>query len=120
MRINPEPSVDATFLDAAAILAIAMGGRARDSAGSLGLTPARITTSAPVGAWLSSDGSVRLEIHTDGTYDGQVAGRKRRARGTYRFDGVTLTLRDDSGLDTAVAVREGALEMAGHRLSLTS
>jgi hypothetical protein len=116
MRIPHEPVVDATVLDAAAILAIAMGGRGAGSTGSPGLTPARITTSAPVGAWLSSDGTVRLDLRTDGTYDGQVAGRRRRARGTYRFDGATLTLNDDSGLYTAVTVRESELEMAGHRL----
>jgi putative ligand-binding protein with streptavidin-like fold len=116
MRMHRESSVDATILDAAAILAIAMGGRTPRAAGSPGLTPARITTAAPVGAWLSSDGAVRLDLHTDGTYAGQVAGRKRRARGTYLFDGATLTLSDDSGLNTPVAVRDGELEMAGHRL----
>ena len=116
MRIPHEPRVDATVLDAAAILALTMGGRAAGPAGSAGPAPARITTSAPVGAWLSSDGTVRLDIRTDGTYDGQVAGRRRRARGTYRLEGSTLTLNDDSGLDTAVTVRESVLEMAGHRL----
>jgi putative ligand-binding protein with streptavidin-like fold len=71
---------------------------------------------APVGQWRSADGTVRLDIHTDGTYDGRVAGRKRRAHGTYRIDGGTMTLSDDSGILTPVALREGELEMAGHRL----
>lgn len=82
-----------------------------------GRTPARVATSAPVGFWLSKDGSVRLEIKNDGTYDGQVAGRKRRARGTYYVDGATMTLSDhDSGLHTPVTLHDGELEMAGHRL----
>jgi len=116
MRIHHEPRVDTTILDAAALLALAMGGRRSDAAGSSGHAPSRIRTSAPVGAWLSADGTVRLEIKTDGTYDGQVAGRKRRAHGTYRVDGTTMVLCDDSGLNTPVAVHDGELEMAGHRL----
>ncbi|MBM2618092.1 Atu4866 domain-containing protein [Actinoplanes sp. LDG1-06] len=68
------------------------------------------------GAWKSADGSVRLDIKTDGTYAGKVVGRKRRPRGTYDLNGRTLTLSDDSGLHTPVIVGDGVLEMAGHRL----
>jgi hypothetical protein len=116
MRNHHEPHVDTTILDAAALLALALGGSRPGATGGPGHTPARITTSAPVGAWLSADGTVRLDIKTDGTYDGQVAGRKRRAHGTYRLDGTTMVLSDDSGLNTAVTVHDGGLEMAGHRL----
>lgn len=90
-----------------------MGGRPAESGP---LTPARVRTTAPVGAWLSEDGAVRLDIFDDGTYDGQVAGRKRHAHGTYTIDGTTMTLSDESGLYTAVALGEGELEMAGYRL----
>jgi hypothetical protein len=116
MRIHHEPHVDTTVLDAAALLAIAMGDQVSRTAASRGLTSASHADLAPVGAWRTPDGTVRLDIRTDGTYDGRVAGRKRRAHGTYMFDGATVTLSDDSGLNTSVMVFEGGLEMAGHRL----
>jgi hypothetical protein len=92
-----------THVDATALLAQVMGKPA-----------------TPVGRWLSEDGTVRLDINTDGTYDGQVAGRKRRAHGTYFIDGAEMTLSDDSGLHTPVVLQEGRLEMAGHRLGPVS
>ena len=115
MRANPEPHVDTTVLDAAALLAIAMGALSAEDA-NLGLPPGKMTIPVPVGAWRSADGAVRLDIKTDGTYAGKVAGRKRAAYGTYRVDGGTMTLSDESGLRTPVAVLDGVLEMAGHRL----
>lgn len=108
--------VDTAVLDAAALFAVAMGGQAAELPGTPGRVPTRIAVSAPVGVWLSADGTVRLDIKTDGTYAGKVAGRKRRARGTYDLSGRTLTLSDDSGLRTPVEVGDGVLEMAGHRL----
>jgi hypothetical protein len=106
--------VDTTVLDAGALLALALGGQAPTPLP--GEEPAVRAVQAPVGAWSSADGAVRLEIKTDGTYAGKVLGRKRPARGTYRLDGGTLTLSDDSGLHTPVRVGRGVLEMAGHRL----
>jgi hypothetical protein len=108
--------VDTAVLDAAALFAIAMGGQTTERLGASGRTPAKAAVSAPVGRWLSADGTVRLEIRTDGTYAGEVAGRKRRPHGTYHLSGRTLTLSDESGLRTSVGVGEGVLEMAGHRL----
>ncbi|GIE98341.1 Atu4866 domain-containing protein [Paractinoplanes rishiriensis] len=116
MRIHHEPHVDTTVLDAAALLAMAMGDSLSRTAASLRRTPTAYPETAPVGAWRTPDGTVRLDIRTDGTYDGQVAGRKRRAHGTYLFDGSTMMLSDDSGLNTSVTVFDGGLEMAGHRL----
>ena len=107
--------VDSTVLGATALLALAMGGRP-GTPGALGHAPARINPTAPVGVWLSEDRTVRLDIRTDGTYAGEVTGRKRRAHGTYQLDGATMTLRDDSGLATPVLLHEGELQMAGHRL----
>ncbi|GAA2619152.1 Atu4866 domain-containing protein [Paractinoplanes durhamensis] len=107
------PTADATVLDASALLALVMGG----SAGEPGPKPAAPSATAPVGLWLSADGTVRLDIRTDGTYDAQVAGRRQRARGTYHIDGGLMTLSDrHSGLCTAVSLYDGELEMAGHRL----
>ena len=104
---------DATVLDANALLTLMMGGQPAER----GPKPARVATLAPVGFWLSQDGSVQLEIRTDGTYDGKVAGRKRRARGTYHIDGAMMTLSDqESGMHTPVTLYDGELEMAGHRL----
>ncbi|WP_250029074.1 Atu4866 domain-containing protein [Paractinoplanes maris] len=108
--------VDTAVLDAAALFAIAMGGQAAEQPGPPGRRPSKMTVSAPVGVWLSADGTVRLDIKTDGTYAGKVAGRKRRAHGTYDLAGRTLTLSDASGLRTPVAVGNDVLEMAGHRL----
>jgi hypothetical protein len=104
---------DTTTLDASTLLKRVMGGR---TAEPVALPPARVEAFAPVGIWLSEDGTVRLDIRDDGTYDGQVAGRKRHAHGTYYIDGSTMTLSDDSGLHTPVALIEGELEMAGYRL----
>lgn len=115
MRANAELLVDTTVLGAASLLAIALGSdpgvpvAAARSVGSTG-------TGVPVGRWRSADGVVRLDLRIDGTYAGRVAGRRRRARGTYDLNGAALTLRDDSGLRTPVTLHDGALEMAGHRL----
>ncbi|GAA0523721.1 hypothetical protein GCM10010172_00100 [Paractinoplanes ferrugineus] len=108
--MRPQPRID---LDAAALLTLMMGGQPAVR----GPKSALVRTSAPVGFWLSQDGTVQLEIKTDGTYDGKVAGRKRRARGTYHIDGALMTLSDqDSGMHTSVTLYDGELEMAGHRL----
>ncbi|WP_433828141.1 Atu4866 domain-containing protein [Actinoplanes sp. CA-015351] len=111
-----EPYVDFTVLDAAALLAIAMGGHADLTAHSNGTGPKVVTGAAVVGAWRSPDGVVQLRLHTDGTFAGEVAGRRKSARGTYDIQGAEVVLHDDSGLNTAVVVYDGELEMAGHRL----
>ena len=108
------PSVEHPVVDATALLKRVMGGRPAERGGH---APAQVKTSAPVGVWLSEDGTVRLDIFSDGTYDGQVAGRKRHAHGTYFIDGSLMTLSDDSGLFTPVRLGEGELEMAGYHLS---
>jgi hypothetical protein len=102
-------ALDTHALDTAALLRRAMGAAGK---------PAKVRTTAPVGVWLSADGTVRLDIFEDGTYDGQIAGRKRHAHGTYPIDGATMTLSDDSGQHTPVVLGEGELEMAGYHLSL--
>jgi len=105
---------DRTVLDATALLKRVMGGRPAERGGH---SPAKVRTTAPVGVWLSEDGTVRLDIFEDGTYDGQVAGRKRHAHGTYHIDGSLMTLSDDSGLFTPATLGEGELEMAGYHLN---
>ena len=105
---------DRTVLDATALLKRVMGGKPAERGGH---SPAKVRTTAPVGVWLSEDGTVRLDIFEDGTYDGQVAGRKRHAHGTYHIDGSLMTLSDDSGLFTPVTLGEGELEMAGYHLN---
>jgi len=111
MRTDCPPRVDTTVLDAAALLAIALGGAA------LEVPPQPPTTDpALAGVWRSADGTVRLRLEPDGTYEGSVAGRSRAARGTYRVDGASLLLRDDSGLRTPVNRLGDTLEMAGYDL----
>jgi hypothetical protein len=126
MRILRDFSVDTTVLGTtvlgttvlgtSSLLALVMGGDSFPVTAPPGHRPAAVADRAPVGQWRSADGVVRLEIKTDGTYAGAVAGRKRAARGTYRVDGTTMTLRDDTGLRTPVTLYDGELEMAGHRL----
>jgi hypothetical protein len=117
MRANCEIPLDTTVLGAASLLALALGA---DTAAAPGpLRPARPgRPRRPVGVWRTADGAVSLDIKTDGTYAGKVAGRRRAAQGTYDLDGAGMTLSDDSGLRTPVALHDGALEMAGHRLTL--
>jgi hypothetical protein len=116
MTTSCEHRVDFTVLDAASVLAIAMGGATGSHPGSGGLRPGTVTDAAVIGAWRSTDGMVKLQLRRDGTYAGEVAGRRRAARGTYLIEGESVVLRDDSGLQTAVQVHDGELEMAGHRL----
>lgn len=116
MRIFRDTSVDTTVLGTSSLLALALGAGSPGAAAPPGHRPAQVATKALVGRWRTADGAVRLEIRTDGTYAGAVAGRKRAAHGTYRVDGATMTLADDSGLRTPVTLYDDALEMAGHRL----
>ncbi|WP_249037987.1 Atu4866 domain-containing protein [Actinoplanes italicus] len=120
MATSCEHRVDFTVLDAASILAIAMGGITSSYAGPEDLHPRAVTGAAVIGAWRSQDGVVKLQLRRDGTYAGEVAGRRRAARGTYLIEGESVMLRDDSGLQTAVQVHDGELEMAGHRLRPTA
>jgi hypothetical protein len=110
--------VDSTILDAAAMLAIAMGHAPQNGPGPAPPQPRMPAGTAVIGTWRSPDGAVKLQLRTDGTYAGEVAGRRKRPHGTYRIDGDSVLLQDDSsGLRTPVIVRHGGeLEMAGHRL----
>lgn len=108
--------VDLTVLDAASVLAIALGGAPDPHFRPGYARPRVVTDSAVVGAWRSPDGVVKLQLRRDGTYAGEITGRRKPARGTYRIEGTSVVLHDDSGLHTDVQVREGELEMAGHRL----
>jgi hypothetical protein len=110
--------VDTTILDAVAMLAIAVGRTPEGDPGPVPRPPRTLTGAALVGAWRSRDGAVKLHLRTDGTYAGEVAGRRKRPAGTYRIDGDSVLLQDDSsGLRIPVTVlHEGGLEMAGHRL----
>ncbi|WP_305787626.1 hypothetical protein [Symbioplanes lichenis] len=69
-----------------------------------------------VGFWQNADGSVRLCLAEDGSFEGRVAGRRRAARGTYHPEGAGVLLRDESGLRTPVNRAADGLEMAGHQL----
>ncbi|BBH65799.1 hypothetical protein ACTI_24840 [Actinoplanes sp. OR16] len=111
-----EPRVDFTVLDAAALLAIAMGGASDLTTRPAYSPPKVVAGAAVVGAWRSPDGVVQLRLHTDGTYAGEVAGRRQAARGTYDIEGADVVLHDESGINTPVHILDGELEMAGHRL----
>ena len=111
MRSRCDPRVDTTILDAAALLALALGGARLDARRQP--SPADPTLT---GSWASADGTVRLRLEPDGRYEGSVAGRSRAVRGTYHVDGTSVLLRDDSGLRTPVTRLGDALEMAGYDL----
>ncbi|WP_306206691.1 hypothetical protein [Actinoplanes sp. RD1] len=69
-----------------------------------------------VGFWQNANGSVRLCLAGDGSYEGRIAGRRRTARGTYHPADGGLVLRDETGLRTPVTRAADGLEMAGHQL----
>jgi hypothetical protein len=122
MRTHRGPRVDATILGAASLLALAMGGSSAEGTGQVvASTPPSVVNDnlAPsdlAGEWTSEDGSVRLDLGRDGRYVRSVKGRDKVAHGAYRINGLTMVLRDDSGLRTTVTIYDGALDMAGHRL----
>jgi hypothetical protein len=115
MRANSTICLDTTVLGAASLLALALGTDPAVTEGAA-RPDLPIKTLPPVGVWRTADGAVSLNIRTDGTYAGKVAGRRRAAHGTYALEGGRMTLSDDSGLRTPVVLIDGALEMAGHRL----
>ena len=110
MRTN---NVDATIFGTAPLLALALGG-----SDDLRHAPERPAEPPEgfTGLWRNADGTVRLCLAADWSYEGRVAGRRRSSRGTYRPDGAGLVLSDESGLRTPVVVAEYGLEMAGHQL----
>ncbi|GAA2491613.1 hypothetical protein [Winogradskya humida] len=107
--------VDTTIFGTASLLTLAFGGSADIP---VPLNPPR-PDGPPVGFvgfWQNADGSVRLCLAEDWSYEGRVEGRRRAAKGTYSpYDG-GLVLRDESGLRTPVLVADDRLEMAGHQL----
>ncbi|MEV4637796.1 hypothetical protein AB0J80_10620 [Actinoplanes sp. NPDC049548] len=106
--------VDATIFPTAALLALAFGGTEKIHGGPLPLPAEPAEDFA--GLWRTADGTVRLSLSEDWSYEGSIAGRRRSARGTYRRDSGGLVLNDESGLRTRVVLAEDALEMAGHQL----
>ncbi len=123
MRSHRGPRIDATILGAASLLALAMGGasaQGTDQGGSSApssIVSDGVSPSDLAGLWTSADGRVRLDLGPDGRYKRSIVGRERSAHGTYRLEGLSLLLRDDSGLRTTVTVYDGALDMAGYRLN---
>ena len=121
MRHHRGPRVDTTVLGAATLLALAMGNGTDATEHFELVPPPAVVTDDPgaarlAGVWLSADGTVRLALDADGTYERSIAGRKKPAHGTYRVNGTFVLLRDDSGLRTTVTAFDDSLEMAGHRL----
>ncbi|BCJ52733.1 hypothetical protein Asp14428_42080 [Actinoplanes sp. NBRC 14428] len=106
--------VDATIFSTASLLTLAFGGAEDFSAG----LPPRPDGPPEgfAGFWRTADGSVRLYLAEDWSYEGTVAGRRRGARGTYHRDADGIVLRDESGLRTRIMPAGDGLEMAGHQL----
>lgn len=104
----------ATIFGTSSLLTLALGG----SGDTVEFTPPRPGTPPEgfVGFWQNADGSVRLCLGGDGSYEGRIAGRRRSARGVYHLAGEGVVLRDESGLRTPVTVAADYLEMAGHQL----
>jgi len=121
MRLHRGPRVDTTVLGAATLLALAMGSDS-DAAERFELVPppavvAEDTAMADLaGVWTSADGTVRLALDQDGTYERGITGRREATHGSYRVNGTFVLLRDDSGLRTTATHVDDSLEMAGHRL----
>lgn len=107
--------IDATIFGTASLLALALGGTRDDTLRHPGPQPDEPPADF-AGVWRNADGSVRLCLGDDWSYEGRVEGRDRSARGTYVPAGRGLLLQDDSGLRTSVSVGDHGLEMAGHHL----
>ncbi|AGL14067.1 hypothetical protein [Actinoplanes sp. N902-109] len=106
--------IDTTIFGTASLLTLAFGG-APDTVPQ----PVPRPEGPPdgfVGFWQNTDGSVRLCLAEDWSYEGRVKGRRRAAKGTYHPSADGLVLRDETGLRTPVVVAEHGLEMAGHQL----
>jgi hypothetical protein len=122
MHVHRGPRMDATILGAASLLALAMGGASAASSDQFvaaappAVVSEGVVSADLVGAWLGTDGAVKLELAANGTYKRSLKGHEKVARGTYRIVGLSLQLRDKAGLSTTVKIFEGALELAGHRL----
>jgi putative ligand-binding protein with streptavidin-like fold len=125
MRTNRAPRIDATILGTASLLALAIGGATVEApVGSTapppvtddGIAAANLAAANLAGSWVSADKEVRLKLGADGRYERSLKGRATSAKGTYRLDGATLRLRDDSGLRTDVLVHDGTLELSGRQL----
>ena len=110
------PRVDTTIFGATSLLTLALGGVAPEQLAVPVPAADEDEAAALVGVWLSADQMVRLQLASDWSFLGSVAGRHRTAKGTYRSEGAGLVLRDESGLRTPVAVADDGLEMAGHQL----
>ncbi|WP_067494786.1 hypothetical protein [Actinoplanes sp. TFC3] len=108
------PRIDTTIFGTASLLTLAFG-RAGETVPTVTPTPAG-PPEGYAGFWQNADGSVRLCLAGDWSYEGRVEGRRRAAKGTYHPQGEGLMLRDRSGLRTPIAVAEFGLEMAGHQL----
>jgi hypothetical protein len=120
MSVHRGPRIDATILGAASLLALALGGTSAASQPFAASAPPAVVSgvvaSDVVGAWTSTDGTVKLQLDQDGTYVRSIEGRHKVAHGRYRIHDMSLLLRDDSGLNTTVTIYDGVLDMAGHRL----
>jgi len=105
---------ETTILGPGALLALAARGNWPVPAP----TRTAINPSAPslTGVWRTADGAIRLTLKSDFSYALSVAGRARRAQGSYLLDGPELRLRDDSGLRTPARLTAGTIELAGHEL----
>jgi hypothetical protein len=106
---------DATIFGTGSLLALALGGASEKTLEANLPQPSGPPTGF-AGIWRNADGSVRLYLDKDWSYEGHVEGRDRSARGTYHPDGGGLLLQDESGLRTQITVGTDGLEMAGHRL----
>lgn len=121
MRNRRGPRLDITVLGATSLLAIALGGGGGVQALAVAPPPAVVTGTieppAVAGSWRSADGTVKLVLRGDLTYELSVQGRERTAHGSYAVDGADLRLLDDDGLRTPARVTEDDLiELAGHEL----
>ncbi|MEV6631317.1 hypothetical protein AB0M54_11245 [Actinoplanes sp. NPDC051470] len=121
MRNRRSPRLNITVLGATSLLAIALSGGGGVQALAVAPPPAVVTGTveppAVAGSWRSADGTVRLVLRGDLTYELSVQGRERNAHGSYAVDGSDLRLRDDDGLRTLARVTEdGLIELAGHEL----
>jgi hypothetical protein len=68
----------------------------------------------PCGAWIATDGRMRVRLHPDGRFDESRTGSPRTYHGTYRVDGTLIHFRDPTtGYEAIGEFRGGTMYADG-------
>ena len=72
------------------------------------------TAFVAAGAWITTDGRMRVELRPDGTFEEARAGSARTYRGTYRVEGTRIHFHDPTtGYEATGEFRDGMMYADG-------